>query len=207
MTDCCSNKACDVEILIKRHSKVLWTVLAINVVMFFVEAAAGLKAGSTALLGDSLDMLGDALAYGSSIYVLGKGPELNAKSAALKGGLMLLLAIGILSRVVYHYLVPDVPEFSLMTGIGALALGANLVCLFLLTKHRDDDLNMQSVWICSRNDIIANTAVLGAAGLVFMFASPIPDLVVGAGLALLISRSAVAVLQKAKAELRKTATA
>jgi Co/Zn/Cd efflux system component len=171
--------------------------------MFFVEALSGLRAGSTALLGDSLDMLGDALAYGSSIYVLGKGPELKAKSAVLKGALMLLLAIGILIRAVYHYFVPEVPDTGLMAGIGILALSANLVCLFLLTQHRDDDINMRSVWICSRNDIIANVSVLIATGLVFFYASAFPDLVVGAGLAILISKSAIGVLREASAELSK----
>jgi cation diffusion facilitator family transporter len=202
MTNCCQEKACDLEVMARRHAKVLWIVLGINLIMFFVEAIAGIKAESTALLGDSLDMLGDAIAYGSSLFVLRAGSSSKAKSASLKGALMLILGVTILGRAIHHFQTPGLPEADIMTAIGLIALAANGLCLFLLSRHREDDLNMKSVWICSRNDIVANISVLAAAGLVWQLQSAIPDLVVGVALSVLFTRSAISVLKEASAELR-----
>lgn len=202
MSDCCQKKACDLEIMAQRHAKVLWIVLSINLAMFFVEAAAGIVSGSTALLGDSLDMLGDAIAYGSSLFVLRAGSRSKARSASLKGGLMLALGAAILARAIYRFLNPELPEAEIMTGFGLVALVANGFCLFLLSRHRDDDINMKSVWICSRNDIAANISVLIAAGLVSVFKSATPDLVVGIGLSVLFIKSAISVLRDSAAELK-----
>jgi Co/Zn/Cd efflux system component len=66
-----------------RQRRVLAAVLWINVIMFFGELAAGLMARSTALLADSADMLGDAIVYGSSLYVIGRAPAWQARAALL----------------------------------------------------------------------------------------------------------------------------
>ncbi len=65
--DCCEDKACDIDSLGSRQSSVLKTVLGINAVMFLVELAAGISAGSVSLVADSLEMSGDALLYGFSL--------------------------------------------------------------------------------------------------------------------------------------------
>lgn len=202
MGDCCQNKSCELETMAKDHSKVLWTVLAVNVIMFFVEAVSGIKAGSTALLGDSLDMFGDSVAYGSSLYVLRGGAAGKAKAARLKGGIMLATGAIILGRAIYHSFQPGLPEADVMSWIGLVALAANSFCLFLLWRHRDDDVNMKSVWICSRNDIVANVSVLAAAALVWGLQSKIPDVVVGVGLSVLFVKSALSVLKEASVELK-----
>ncbi|MFW7378646.1 MAG: cation transporter [Oligoflexus sp.] len=202
MDDCCQNKSSDLQALARQHAIVLWIVLVINIIMFFVELTAGFISESTALLGDSLDMLGDSLAYGSSLFVLGSGLNSKAKSAYFKGILMLIIGCAILGRAIYHSIFPEIPSHEIMTGIGLLALIANLACLAILTKHRSDDINMKSVWICSRNDIIANVSVISAAGLVFLLGSPIPDLIVGFGLAFLFLRSAFAVIAEARSQIR-----
>ena len=201
MGDCCQNKACDLQKLRKDQSKVLWVVLAINAVMFFVEFGAGLLARSLALMGDSLDMLGDAIAYGSSLYVINKGSRAKAMSASLKGGIMLILGFSVLAQAVWKLLNQSQPEVSLMSVVTLIALAANATCLALLTKHRSDDINMSSVWICSRNDLIANTSVLAAAGLVFLTQSHWPDFIVGLGITALVLKSGLGVLQGARQEL------
>jgi cation diffusion facilitator family transporter len=201
MGDCCQNKACDLQKLRKDQSKVLWVVLAINAVMFFVEFGAGLLARSLALMGDSLDMLGDAIAYGSSLYVINKGSRAKAMSASLKGGIMLILGFSVLAQAVWKLLNQSQPEVSLMSVVTLIALAANATCLALLTKHRSDDINMSSVWICSRNDLIANTSVLAAAGLVFLTQSHWPDFIVGLGITALFLKSGLGVLQGARQEL------
>lgn len=203
MGDCCQSKACDLEKLRKDQSKVLWIVLAINATMFVVEFGGGLVARSLALTGDSLDMLGDAIAYGSSLYVINKGSKAKAMSASLKGGIMIASAVAVLGQAIWKSISQVPPEVTLMTGVTLLALLANITCLVLLTRHRSDDINMSSVWVCSRNDLIANTSVLAAAGLVALTKSHWPDLIVGLGITALFLKSGLGVLAGARRELAK----
>jgi Co/Zn/Cd efflux system component len=197
MTDCCANTQCEIDKLRARQRGVLVTVLAINVVAFFVEAAAGVLASSTALLADSLDMLGDSLVYGFSLYVVARDDLWKARSASIKGWIMMGFGVFVLAQVAYKLAFPVVPEFQLIGVVGALALAANAVCLALLWRHRTDDINMRSVWLCSRNDIIANVSVLCAGVGVWAFASQWPDVGVGVGIAALFVRSALSVLRDA----------
>jgi Co/Zn/Cd efflux system component len=202
MADCCENKSCAIEALRARQSRTLKIVLWINAIMFFVVLAAGLLAHSTALLSDSLDNLGDAMTYGLSLYVVSKSAREKAMVALFKGGLILLAAILVFAQVMHRLYVPVVPIFETMGIISLLALLANGICLTLLWKHREEDVNMSSVWECSRNDIATNLAVLVAAGGVWLVHSGWPDLLVGFGLSLLLMRSAARVLQGAWREYR-----
>jgi len=205
MTDCCSDKECAIEALKARQSATLRIVLAINAVMFVVELTSGLLAKSTALLSDSLDNLGDALTYGLSLYSVSRGARSKAKVALFKGGLILTAGLFVLGQVIYGVLHPGVPVFETMGIVSLVALGANATCLALLWKHRAEDVNMSSVWECSRNDIASNIAVFIAAGAVWLTQAGWPDLVVGLALASLFVRSAVGVSVDALRELRRTA--
>ena len=198
MGSCCDGKAEALESAARSHRRVLWIVLVINIVMFATELTLGIISGSIALVGDSLDMLGDAVTYGSSILVLGQSLKKKAKVAKLKAWIMLAFGLVISLNCFYRALFPEVPQFDIMLATAIAALSANLVCLYLLTSHKEDDINMRSVWICSRNDIIANSSVLLAAGAVFYFESAIPDIIVGVGLTILFTRSALAILKDAK---------
>ena len=155
MTDCCNDKACEIEALKAKQTSTLKAVLGVNAAMFGVELAAGIAAGSVALVADSLDMLGDALVYGFSIYAVAHGAREKALSALLKGGIMAAFGVMVLAQAGYRALHPEAPVVELIGGIGLLALAANGLCLALLWRHRSDDINMSSVWLCSRNDIIA----------------------------------------------------
>jgi Co/Zn/Cd efflux system component len=197
MTDCCEDKSCALDELQLRQSGTLKVVLGINAVMFVVVLAAGLYASSTSLLADSLDNLGDALTYAVSLYAVGRSANTKGRVAMLKAALILAAAIFVIGQVVFKLLHPSVPIFETMGFIGAVALVANVACLTLLWKHREEDVNMSSVWECSRNDIAANIAVLVAAGLVWITGSGWPDVLVGALLALLFLRSAGRVFRAA----------
>lgn len=201
MADCCQKKSCELENMSKKQSKVLWVVLGINALMFVIELTAGIAGNSISLIGDSLDMFGDAVAYGSSLYVITLGVRAKARTAILKAGLMLATSLAVLGRVLYQMIVQVTPEFEIMGSIGFVALVANLVCLGLLSRHRFDDINMSSVWLCSRNDIIANTSVLVGAGLVYLTRNPWPDLVIGFALTGLFMVSAFKVFIAARKEL------
>lgn len=198
MGDCCQNKSCELAQLKKDQSKVLWVVLVINAVMFFVEFGGGLISSSLALAADSLDMLGDAIAYGSSLYVIHRGTRAKALSASLKGGIMIFSAAVVLLQALWKIKTLSIPEVNLMSGITVVALLANITCLILLTRHKNDDVNMSSVWVCSRNDLIANTSVLAAAGVVVLTQSPWPDIIVGLGISLLFLKSGLGVLKQAR---------
>jgi cation diffusion facilitator family transporter len=205
MHDCCNDKEGVIEALQERQSVTLRIVLAINAVMFVVELTAGLLARSTALLSDSLDNLGDALTYGLSLYAVSRGLRSKAMVALFKGGLILLAGLFVLGQVAYRVLNPAVPVFETMGIISIVALAANGACLALLWKHRAEDVNMSSVWECSRNDIASNIAVFVAAAGVWLTQSGWPDLVVGFALACLLLRSAFGVSASALRELRRNA--
>lgn len=200
---CCQKKSGELEKLSKRQSKVLWIVLGINAVMFGVELLAGIWSNSLALAGDSLDMLGDAIAYGSSLYVINMGSKAQARSAMLKGGIMFLSAVVVFARAAHQLALSTPPEPRVMSSVGMMALCANLICLYFLTRHRNDNINMSSVWLCSRNDIIANASVLGAAGLVYLTHSPLPDIAVGIFLAFVFAKSAGSVLSQSLRQLKQ----
>ena len=197
MADCCTNAACEIDKLQRGQSATLKAVLGINLIMFLVEVVAGLLAGSTALLADSLDMLGDALAYSFSLYVVARNDAWKAGSALLKGGIMAAFGFFTLGYAAWKLLNPQVPQAETIGVIGLLALLANSLCLYLLWSHRAEDVNMRSVWLCSRNDIIANVSVLVAAGGVRFTDSQWPDLLVGLGIAVLFLHSALAVVRDA----------
>lgn len=203
MDPCCHRKQEELEKTATRHRKVLWLVLTINLVMFIVELGAGLAANSLAILGDSLDMLGDAITYASSLMVVGLSAIKKARVSALKATIMLLFGLAISIRCIQAAFSPQAPDFGIMFYIGLLALAANLLCLVALMRHRNDDINMRSVWVCSRNDIIANCSVLLAAFAVAQTASFWPDLIVGLGLAILFAYSALGILRDVAKTMRQ----
>lgn len=201
MSGCCESD-CSLDGAQLRQRGTLRVVLGINAVMFIVIAAAAVYSQSTALLADSLDNLGDALAYGLSLYAVSRGAATKARVALFKGGLILLAALVVAGQIAYQLFVPTVPVFEVMGAFSLLALGANSVCLFLLWRHRHEDVNMSSVWECSRNDIAANISVFLAAAGVWLTGSGWPDTLVALGLVWLLMRSALRVIASARAELR-----
>lgn len=178
-------------------------VLAINAVMFVVELVSGLIAGSAALVADSLDMLGDALVYGVSLYAVARGTIWKARAGVSKAGVMGLFGAVVLAQLVHKMIAFEVPAFQTMGIVGTAVLMANGVCFALLWSHRADDINMRSVWLCSRNDLLANTSVLFAAWAVWVTASPWPDLIVGALICGVFLRSALTVARESRDELRR----
>lgn len=203
MASCCEDKGCEITAMRQSHGRILWIVLAINALMFFVEGIAGLVAHSTALLADALDMFGDALVYGFSLFVLARSARWQAVAALLKGTFMLAFGVGVFVEAGYKIWRPDMPAVETMGVIGGVALIANLICFFLLYSHRADNLNMRSTWLCSRNDLFANLGVILAAGGSYLLASHWPDVIVGIIIAGLFLWSALDVLRASLVELRR----
>jgi Co/Zn/Cd efflux system component len=171
--------------------------------MFVVEFWAGLVSGSVSLLADSLDMLGDAMVYGFSLYAVAESQRTKALSALFKGIIMAAFGLFAVGQVICKIAVPHVPAFETIGAVGFAALAANGFCFALLWRHRADDINMSSVWLCSRNDIIANVSVIAAGAGVWLTSTAWPDLVVGVAIAALFLKSAFTVLSGSARELRR----
>ena len=200
MSGCCDD-GCSLDRLRERQRGTLWSVLGVNAVMFLVIFAAALYGKSSALLSDSLDNLGDSLTYGLSLYAVSRGATTKAKVAFFKGGLIFLGACAVAVQIAFKLIFPTIPVFEVMGVFSLLGLAANSVCLFLLWRHRHEDVNMSSVWECSRNDIASNLSVFVAAGAVWLTGSGWPDILVASCLVLLLMRSAIRVIASARAEL------
>jgi Co/Zn/Cd efflux system component len=171
--------------------------------MFLVIAAAALYGKSTALLSDSLDNLGDALTYGLSLYVVSQSIRAKARVALFKGGLIFLGASVVIGQVIWKLIDPVVPSYKVMSVFSLTGLAANGLCLWLLWRHRTEDINMSSVFECSRNDIASNLSVFLAAGGVWFFGSGWPDIIVASLLAALLLRSSARVIRGAFKEIRE----
>jgi cation diffusion facilitator family transporter len=201
---CCTDKASALAQLRERQAATLRIVLVVSVVMFGVEFVSGWLAGSVALLADSLDMLGDALVYGFSLYVVARGARWKARAALSKAVVMALFGVLVLGQVVYKLAFPQAPVVQAMGAVGALALAANAFCFVLLLRHRAEDINMRSVWLCSRNDLAANVLVLAAAAAVWALGTPWPDVAAGAIICAMFLRSAWIVAREARTELQSS---
>jgi Co/Zn/Cd efflux system component len=170
----------------KRERRVLTWLLVINAIMFLLEIIVGIMAQSTGLIADSLDMFADAAVYGVSLYAVGQSAPLKLKAAHFAGWLQLALALSVLFEVMRRAIYGSEPVSTLMMGMGTIALIANIACLLLIFKSRNDGAHMKASWIFSANDVLANIGVIVAGSLVAVTGSQIPDLVIGLIIGLIV---------------------
>jgi Co/Zn/Cd efflux system component len=182
----------------------LWWVLAINAAMFGVEIGGGVAAGSAALQADALDFLGDAANYAISLFVVGMALRYRAAAALAKGATMALFGVWVLGVTAWHAYNDALPHAFTMGGVGLTALIANATSFWLLWQHRTGDANMRSAWICTRNDVLGNLAVLLAAVGVFGTSTGWPDVLVAATMAMLALQGAATVVRHARSELQSS---
>jgi Co/Zn/Cd efflux system component len=203
MGSCCENN-CGAEALRDRQRGTLIKVLWINAIMFVLIAAAALYGKSTALLSDSLDNLGDAVTYGLSLFAISQGADTKARVALFKGGLIFLAAALVVAQIIHRLISPELPSYEVMGIFSIAGLAANGACLYLLWRHRQEDINMSSVYECSRNDIASNLSVILAAVGVWAFNSGWPDIVIASMLAALLLKSSARVIKGALHELARS---
>ncbi len=198
---CCGSQKTDPN-LDKSYRRVLWAVLAINAAMFAVEIIAGVAAGSASLQADALDFLGDAANYGISLFVVGMALRYRASAALLKGATMGLFGLWVLGTALWHAHHGTLPSAETMGVVGFIALAANAASFALLYAFRSGDANMRSAWICTRNDVLSNLAVLLAALGVFGTGTGWPDIIVAGIMASLALQGAAVVLRQSLNELK-----
>ena len=199
---CCDTPHASPDTISPRFRKALWIALAVNALMFFVEIAGGVHAGSVSLLADAVDFAGDAANYAITLVVLSMGLAWRARAAIVKGASMAAFGIFVLGKAGWSFFHGIPPEPITMGAIAVLALLANGGVAWLLYAFRDGDANMRSVWLCTRNDAIGNVAVLLAAVGVFGSGQAWPDLIVALIMAGLALSAGVSVLRLALAELK-----
>jgi Co/Zn/Cd efflux system component len=183
--------------------RTLWVLLAINGAMFLVEAVAGWLADAAGLVADSLDMLADASVYGIVLYAVGRSRRLQADAAFASGLVQIALGAGVLLEVARRLVYGSEPVSALMMLIGGVALAANVTCLILVARHRDAGVHMRASYIFSANDVIANVGVIVSGTLVLLLDSRLPDLVVGAVIAVVVVRGGIEILHQARAARRE----
>lgn len=202
---CSDGEACCAGALdpsVSTYRRALWIVFAINALMFAIEIGAGLKAGSASLQADALDFLSDAANYAISLLVVGMALRVRAGAALVKGVSMGLLGTWVLAVTAWHAWHQTLPEAVTMGSVGVAALLANAASFVVLWRHRGGDANMHSAWICTRNDVLGNCAVLLAAAGVFGTSTGWPDLIVSTIMAALGLQGALVVIRRASAEFR-----
>lgn len=204
--DCCSKKGDTLAKLAEKRDqrRVLIIVMVINLVMFAAEFGGGVVARSSALMADSIDMLGDALVYALSLYALHRGSRWEAGAAIAKGAIILAFGVVVIFEIADKIVNGVPPSSGLMLMFGSAALVANIACLALLWRFRKLNVNMSSTFECSRNDVASNVGVLVAAGLVVVTGTAWPDIAIGAIIAIIFLRSAWKVLAEAIPAWRRT---
>jgi len=201
---CCHDKGSELEriALHKDIRRVLVVVMMLNLMMFVLEFGAGIIGDSAALMADSVDMLGDGLVYGISLYALNRSLRWRAGMALAKAAFILGLGLGVVLQIGMKIVWGQPPVSSLMLIFGGMALAANVSCVALLWPYRRHDVNLSSTFECSRNDVLANVGVLAAALIVSATASPWPDIAIAAVIAFLFFRSAIRVAREAWPQYR-----
>ena len=200
MSEC----GCGAEQADTLEKKTLIVLLSINAAMFVVESVLGWLAQSTGLIADSLDMFADAAVYGISLYAVGKGILYQARSAQVSGFLQVLLGLGVLFEVIRRLMLGSEPQSVLIMSVGVIALLANMVCLVLISRHKEGGVHMRASWIFSTNDVIANLGVIVSGVLVAITGSRFPDLIVGTIISLIVTWGGIKILKDAK-ETRESA--
>jgi Co/Zn/Cd efflux system component len=197
-----SAHCCGADVL-PRYRRVLWIALGANLLMFVVELAASAMSGSSSLAADALDFLGDSANYAASLGALALGGLWTSRVALVKSVAMFGFGIGVLAYAAWRAMLGVAPEPFTMGAVALVALSVNFGIAALLFRFRRGDANMRSVWLCTRNDIVANCAVIAAAIGVFGTGSLWPDFAVATVLAVLGITSGTAVLAQARAELAR----
>jgi Co/Zn/Cd efflux system component len=199
----CCDHDCSAPQSDNRYRLVLWAALALNLTMFGVEIVASIIAGSVSLRADALDFLADAGNYAVALVVVGLALHWRARAALLKGGIMGLFGVWVAASTIHHAITATVPHAGIIGWIGLLALAVNLVVASLLYRHRVADSQAMSVWLCTRNDCIANIAVMAAGAGVWASGTAWPDIAIAAIIAYLGLSSALRVTRQARSELRR----
>lgn len=195
MTDCgCGEARADTP----EQRRVLKIALALNATMFVVGVTAGVIAGSSGLIADGLDMLGDATAYSIGLVAVRRGPRFKANAARTSGYVLLILGAVVLLDAGRRALVGEQPEGWIMIAAAGISLLVNSTVLRLLSKQRNPEVHIRATVIFSRVDVIANIAVIVSGVIVLATGFRFVDLMVGAAIGAYVIKESFEILRDAR---------
>ena len=184
------------------YRKALWIVASMNLGFGLVEIVGGFIANSQALKADALDFIGDGSITFMALIALTWTAAARARIALAQGVFLGGLGFWVVGMALWRALNAVPPEAELMGGIGIVALIINVSAALILSRFRDGDANVRAVWLFSRNDALANVAVIIAAIAVAWTNSAWPDLIVAACIAILFLHSSIDIVRNARLELK-----
>lgn len=203
MSDC----GCRAEAKSAAQERILWIALSLNAAMAVIEGVVGIRAQSTGLLADALDMLSDAGAYGIALFAIGRSGLFKARAATLNGWIILTLGVAVVAEVIRRFIYGSAPESWWMIGIAALALAVNVTVLLMLKPIRGEGVHISAAWICTRADVVANAGVIVSGILVASTGWRHADLIVGAAIGAYVIKEALEILREAKEAKHKAVAA
>lgn len=185
------------------YRRALLIVVVLNLGFGVAELVGGFIADSQALKADSLDFLGDGSISLIGLLALAWSARARARVALSQGIFLGTLGLGVIGFAIWRALNATAPDAELMGVIGLIALAINVGSALVLARFRDGDANVRAIWLFSRNDALANVAVIAAAGLVAWTGQAWPDLAVAGVIALLFLHSAYEIVTGARRELEE----
>lgn len=180
--------------------RTLLLVLEINFAQFVVAGVVGLIASSAGLLAVALDNLSDSAVYVVSLYAVGRSLETKQWAARLSGILLIALSLGLFVEVLRRFYVGGEPYGLAMIGTAIVNAATNLLCLRLLRAHRNEGVHLKASWIFTTNDMLANLGIAASGVAVMIFRSPIPDLLIGLAIVVVVFKGGLEILREAKGD-------
>lgn len=190
---------------VSAERRTLWIVLLLNAAIAAGFFVTGLIGDSSALIANGVDNLSDTAVYALSLIALSHGPTWKTRAATVSGVMLLIFAVGILIDVGRRYVQGSEPIGPTMMVMSAIAGVVNYVCLRLLQKLKQPDVNLRAATTFSFNDFVSNGGILIAGALVLWLGTNWPDLLVGVATALIAIKGGFEILRDARAETKTNA--
>lgn len=181
--------------------RIVAIVAALNLIACVVEGVIAWRIGSVALFADAADFLEDFLINTLVLVAAGWPLASRRKASYALAGLILLPAFAALWTAIHRILEGGTPQPLVLGATGAGALVVNLVCAVLLMRLRSGHGSLgRGAWLAARNDALANVLIIAAGAVMLVWASPVPDIVVGLVIAAVNAGAAVEVFREAREE-------
>ena len=193
-----SEESLDLDTADKR--KTLWIVLLLNLALAVGFGVTGVLADSSALIANGLDNASDGVVYVISLLALTRSPKWKRGAALTSGVLLLIFAAGVLFDAGRRYFTGSEPIGLTMIGMAIIAAIVNGICLWLLKRLRDPDVNLRAATTFSFNDFVSNGGIIIAGGIVMWTGQNWPDLVLGVAVAGIAIKGGIEILKDARSD-------
>jgi cobalt-zinc-cadmium efflux system protein len=193
-----SNEIDSFDVTDAKQRRVLLIVLVLNLILVVSLLVTGLIANSSGLMANAIDNASDAAVYAISLFAVGRPIHFKRIAATASGVLLLIIVLGILVDAVRRFVTGSEPIGSTMMIMAVIAAIINLVCVKLLERLGEQDVNVRAAQTFSLNDFVANGGVLLAGILVLWTGQPWPDLLVTLGVVAVVAKGGFEILRDAR---------